>query len=91
MNVNQPHGKDGSTIQATQTQDMQSVERSLAGSETTTSSTPSSNEGLPSPRSNHASPQPAHQRFVFTDPVAFRYVTANIALCFCFNDVVKVP
>jgi hypothetical protein len=78
MNVNDPHGEDRTAIPATQTEDMQSVDRSPAGFEAKTSSTPSSNEGFPSPALKHASMQPAHQRFVFTDPVAFRYVTGQL-------------
>lgn len=89
MNVNDPHGEDRTAIPATQTEDMQSVDRSPAGFEAKTSSTPSSNEGFPSPALKHASMQPAHQRFVFTDPVAFRYVMGNFPSQSCSANVDK--
>lgn len=80
---------DASTMQATQTLDMQSVDRSLAGVEAMPSSTPSSNEASPSLASKHAATQPAHQRFVFTDPVAFRYDTTDFLLGLRADDLVK--
>lgn len=80
MNVNVSNDGDGATVRATQTQAMQSLDRSMAGYEAKTSSTPSSNEGIPSPKSKDASTQPAHQRFVFTDPVAFRYAAGDFSL-----------
>ena len=74
MSTKLSHNGDESTIQATQTQDMHTVERSPAGFEVQTLSSPPSHEASPSFGSKHASPQAAHHRFVFTDPVAFRYV-----------------
>ncbi|KAI9871163.1 MAG: hypothetical protein M1830_003240 [Pleopsidium flavum] len=41
---------------------------------TQASSNPPSTEASPSHNSNDSSTQPAHQRLVFTDPVAFRYL-----------------
>lgn len=89
MSDNIPQNGDASTIQGIQTLDMQSVDRSLAGVEAMTSSAPSSNEASPPLASKHVSTQPAHQRFVFTDPVAFRYDTTDFLLGLRTDNLVK--
>ena len=80
MSINLPQDGDETTLQGTQAQDIHSVDRSPADFDAQASSTPSSNEASPPLRSKHASAQPAHQRFVFTDPVAFRFVTPKFFL-----------
>lgn len=66
---------------------MGSTDELPAESTTTTSSIPPSTEASPSHKSNGSTAQPAHQRLVFTDPVAFRYVLGDIEIRICSNGL----
>ncbi len=74
MDASLGYSANGRTIPDTQTQGVERIDQFPAESTTKASSVSTSDEASPLVKPNHAATHPAHQRFVFTDPVAFRLV-----------------